>query len=231
MRMVVYGANGATGRLIVSQALDAGHSVVAVTRRPADFPLADDRLVVEEADVHDADAVDRTVRGADAVLSSLGVPFTRKPVTVYSAGIAAIIRAMSRHGVKRVIAVSSSATEPSHHAEGGFLLNRVIQPLVTATIGRTTYVDMRRMEQLLAASDLDWTVMRPSGLFDAPGVSAYHLRADRAEGIFTSRADLAASILAQATSTEWVRRKVAVNTSEGAPTLFRMLRREALGRP
>jgi putative NADH-flavin reductase len=230
MRLVVFGANGATGRLLVSAALTAGHEVVAVTRHPAAFPLAGDRLVVEGADVLAGDAVDRVVRGADAVLSSLGVPFSRKPITLYSGGMANIAGAMSRHGVKRVVAVSSSATEPSRHADAGFLLNRVIQPLVTATIGKTTYVDMRRMEQFLRTSDLDWTVMRPSGLFDAAEVSSYELHEDRADGIFTSRADLAASMLAQVTSTGWVRKYVAVNTSDGAPTLFQMLRREAFGR-
>jgi hypothetical protein len=49
------------------------------------------------------------------------------------------------------------------------LLNRVLQPLVTATIGKTTYADMRRMEDLVHGSELEWTIMRPSGLFDAPG--------------------------------------------------------------
>ena len=45
--------------------------------------------------------------------------------------------------------VSSSATEPHHHAEGGFLMNRVLQPMLTATIGKSTYADMRRMEELV----------------------------------------------------------------------------------
>ena len=108
------------------------------------------------------------------------------------------------------------------------LLNRVLQPLVTATIGKTTYADMRRMEDLVRGSDLEWTIMRPSGLFDAPGVTAYELHEDQAPGIFTSRADLAASMLDQATDTRFVRKAAAVTTSEGAPTLFQMIRREAL---
>ena len=49
----------------------------------------------------------------------------------------------------------------------------VTRPLVTATIGKTTYADMRRMEDLVRRSDLEWTIMRPSGLFDAPGATAY----------------------------------------------------------
>jgi putative NADH-flavin reductase len=227
MRLVVFGANGATGRLLTRQTLAAGHQVVAVTRRPADFPITHERLSVVEADVHDAQAVDRAVEGADAVLSTLGVPYTRKPINVYSDGIRNIAAAMSRHEVKRLIVVSSSATEPHHHADGGFLMNRVLQPLITATIGKTTYSDMRRMEELVRGSDLEWTIMRPSGLFDAPGVTRYELREDQAPGIFTSRADLAASLLEQATDVRFVRKAVAVTTPDGAPTLFQMLRREA----
>ena len=228
MKIVIFGANGQTGRLLTGQALAAGHDVAAATRRPAQFPITHDRLVVVEADVHDAAAVDRAVQGADVVLSALGVPFTRKQVTLYSEGTGNIIAAMSRHGVKRLIVVSSSATEPHHHGDGGFLLNRVLQPLVTATIGKTTYADMRRMEDLIRGSDLEWTIMRPSGLFDAPGVTAYELREDQAPGVFTSRAGLAASMLDQAADTRFVRKAAAVTTSEGAPTLFQMIRREAL---
>ncbi|WP_250291514.1 SDR family oxidoreductase [Frankia sp. CiP1_Cm_nod1] len=230
MRIVVFGANGPTGRLLTGQALAAGHHVAAVTRRPAEFPVTHERLDVVEADAYDARAVDRAVEGADVVLSTLGVPFTRKPVTIYSDGIRNITAAMVRHGVKRVAVVSSSAAEPHHHADGGFLLNRVLQPLITATIGKTTYADMRRMEEFLRGSGLDWTVMRPSGLFDAPGVTDYELHEDQAPGVFTSRTDLAASLLEQAADTRFVRKAAAVTTSEGAPTLFQLLRREAFKR-
>jgi putative NADH-flavin reductase len=228
MRITLFGANGGTGRLLTRQALDAGHTVVAVTRRPGEFPVSHPRLVVAEADAYDREAVGSAIAGADAVLSTLGVPYTRKAITIYSEGIAGIVAGMQRHGVKRVVVVSSAATDPRRHAQGGFLLNNVIQPLVTATIGRTTYVDMRRMEAYLRATDLDWTVMRPSGLFDADGVSAYRLTEDHDDGVFTSRADLAASMLAQLETSEWVHRTVAVTTSSGAPTVLQMIRREAL---
>ena len=189
MKIVIFGANGATGRLLIRQALAAGHRIAAVTRRPAEFGVTHERLSVVAADVHDAQATEQAVEGADVVLSALGVPFTRKPVNVYSDGIRNIAAAMSRRGVKRLVVVSSSATEPHHHADGGFLLNRVLQPLITATIGKTTYRDMGRMEELVRGSNLEWTIMRPSARF--------------------------------------VRKAVAVTTSEGAPTLFQMLRREA----
>jgi uncharacterized protein YbjT (DUF2867 family) len=54
MHIVIFGANGQTGRLLTRRALDAGHSAVAVTRQPDDFPFANPRLTVASADVRNA---------------------------------------------------------------------------------------------------------------------------------------------------------------------------------
>lgn len=86
MRIVMFGANGPTGRLLTRLSLTAGYDTVAVTRQPGAFPLQDPRLRVAGADVLDADAVDGVVEGSDAVLSALGVPFGKTPVEVYSRG-------------------------------------------------------------------------------------------------------------------------------------------------
>ncbi|MET8258701.1 NAD(P)H-binding protein [Micromonospora sp. NPDC005205] len=226
MLIVVLGANGGTGRRLVRQALDAGHDVRAVTRQPQSFPVRGPGLEVVASDA----TLEVPLSGAAVVLSTLGTPFTRRPVRLYSQSTAAVLEAMRREGVRRLVVVSSSATEPHHHADGGFLLNRVIQPLVTATIGKSTYDDMRRMEKLVRDSNLDWTIVRPSGLFDSDSVTRYRLTESRSDGIFTSRADLAACLLAQATDTAWVRRTVAVTTDKDTPTLLAMLRREAFGK-
>jgi hypothetical protein len=125
--------------------------------------------------------------------------------------------------------VSSSATRPHHHADGGFLLNRVIQPLVTRTIGRTTYADMRAMEDLVHASDLAWTVLRPSGLFDLSETTDYRLDEDRAPGVFTARVDLAASMLELLRDDRYVGHDVAVTTTAVRPSLLRLMLAEAFG--
>jgi putative NADH-flavin reductase len=227
MHIAVFGANGPTGRLLVQRALDAGHGVVAATRHPDTFPIEHERLAVRRADVHDGAAVADVVAGTDAVLSTLGVPFTRKPIEVYSGGARNIVGAMEAHGVKRLVVVSSSATYPHHHADGGFLLNRVLQPLVTRTIGRTTYADMRAMEELVSSSDLAWTIMRPSGLFDLDEVTAYRLDEDEAPGVFTARIDLAASMLDVFEEDRFVGRRLAVTTTEVRMSMVRMMLREA----
>lgn len=227
--ITIFGANGATGRLMVRQALDAGHEVTAVTRRPEQFPLRGAGLTVVGADVSDGAATSRAIEGADVVLSSVGVPFTRSVITVYSTAADTITAAMARHGVKRLALVSSTAVEPHAHAEGGFVLNRVMQPLVTKTIGKTTYADMRVMERIVRESGLDWTIIRPSGLFDADKVTDYRVSDAPLDGVFTSRADLADLLVRQIVEELYVGKTIEITTSEGAPTLLQVIRREVFG--
>jgi putative NADH-flavin reductase len=228
MHLTIFGANGPTGRLLTAQALQAGHQVVAATRHPEALTMDHANLTVVRADVHDPAAVTEVVRGSDAVLSTLGVPFSRQPVTVYSTGVANIVAAMGKHGVKRLVVVSSSATEPHIHADGGFMLNRVLQPLIVATIGKTVYADMARMERLLRDADLAWTVLRPSGLFDHPEPTGYRLDENQAPGIYTARVDLAASMLDQLTDEGYLRKMAAVTTTAVKPSLWSLIRREAM---
>lgn len=226
MRLVVFGSNGGTGHQVIDQALAAGHQVAAVTRRPERIPQRNG-LTVIGADVADADAVDGAIAGGDAVLSALGVSYSRKPITVYSAGATNIIAAMHHRGVKRLIVVSSSGIDPDYHPSDGFLFNRVIEPFFMRRPGRTLYEDMRRMEALVQASDLDWTIIRPCWLFDTPEVTDYEVTDNSGAGIFTARADLAASMLAQLSNDRFVRKAIGVTTTAVTPRMVRQIWYEA----
>jgi putative NADH-flavin reductase len=81
VKIVFFGANGQTGRLATAIAMNAGHEVIAVTRQPREFPLAGPGLRIAEVDVRDRSAVRPVVEGADAVVSTLGVSFTRIRLT------------------------------------------------------------------------------------------------------------------------------------------------------
>jgi putative NADH-flavin reductase len=227
MSIVVFGAHGPTGRLLVSHALAAGHQVIAVTRRPDQFPQQHPNLRVARADVLDASAVEGVVSGADAILSTLGAPYGRKQVAVYSVGVRNILTAMERHQVRRLVVVSSSATDPKPYADAGSFFNRVVQPFVVNVLGKTVYEDMRRMEELIRNSEVDWTIVRPSGLFDTDFVSDYELAEDHIAGRFTARSDLAAAMLAQVDDERYVRKILAIATSENVPSMARLIMREA----
>jgi len=210
MKIVVFGANGPVGRLLTKLALADGNQVTAVTRHPEAFPQKHDRLRIECGDVLKADDVERAVRAHEAVLSVVGVPFTFKRVTVYSEGMRHILPAMTAAGILRLVCVTSGGTNPRRDAGEGFVFGRVIKPI----FGRTLYADMRRMEDLVMASDRDWTIVRPARLVDTSGVIPYRVQ----EGYMvpgmseTKRADLAEFLLREAVSPQYVRKAVAVAT-------------------
>jgi nucleoside-diphosphate-sugar epimerase len=225
MRISVFGANGPTGRLLTAQSLAAGHDTVVLTRHPDAFSVQGARVV--GGDVLDQAAVDDVVEGSDAVLSVLGVPFGKAPIEVYSRGVAHILDAMKRYDVRRLVVVSSSAVTGEPEPGGGFFFNRVLQPYVTKRLGRTTYDDLRRMEAEVAASDVDWTILRPSGLFDLPAKTRYSLTEAHGPGRFTARVDLADALLQQVDDDRFVRKVGYVITSEGNPSLFGLIVHEA----
>ncbi|MFD1150417.1 NAD(P)-dependent oxidoreductase [Saccharothrix hoggarensis] len=229
MELVVFGANGPTGRLVTRRALDDGHAVTAVTRRPDAFPFDAPRLRVVGADALDAAAVADVVAGHDRVISTLGVPYTKEPVTIFSQGARNIIAAMRRHGLRRLVCVTSIGVHTDLPPEATFFVRRVIAPILLS-MGRPLYEDARRMEEVVRATDLDWTIVRPSGLFDTTVVSDYRVAVapERVVGMFTSRADLADVLLREAVEDRHVRECVEVLTTEGTPRYLNVFLKEAL---
>ncbi|GAB3395749.1 NAD(P)H-binding protein [Humibacter soli] len=231
MNIVVFGANGPTGRLVVKGALERGHVVTAVTRNPQTFPLQHENLRVERGDVLDPESIAPAVAGQNAVLSALGVPYGKGEITTYSAGAEAMLHAMGIHGVRRLVSVSSSAVDLEAGPHGGLFFERVLQPFVTNVLGKTLYDDMKRMERIVSESDVDWTVMRPSGLFDADVVSDYRIAERYVPQKFTSRIDLADAMIRQLDDRRFVRTTAAVGTVSGAPSVVQLMMREAFKRP
>lgn len=226
MKLVIFGANGQTGRLLTRQVLDAGHDAVAVTRRPDDFPIRSPRLDIAERDVRDAASLRDVVAGADAILSTLGVPFSRQSIDIYSTGVTNIVAAMRETGVRRLAVVSSTAVTAYPGRTGAPFALRLFEPIIKRTIGKSTYDDQRRMEAIVRDSDLDWTIVRPSGLFDLPHITDYLAGQVDPVGAFTSRNDLAHYLLRVATGSG-DRGVVTISTTTDTPNLWTMIRQEA----
>jgi uncharacterized protein YbjT (DUF2867 family) len=232
MNILIFGANGPTGRLLTGQALATGHAVTAFTRHADAFPIRDEHLRVIQGDAMDPLAIDEAVAGHDAVLSVLGTKYSRKPITLYSTAVSHMIQAMRAHGVRRLVCVSSSATDPmtrSRDTGGGVVFEKVLKPFIANVVGKTMYADLLAMERMVMSSDLDWTIVRPSGLFETATVTKYQMAEGFLSEHFTSRADLAACLLEQVTSDRYLRKTVAVATVAVKPQLVKLILKEAFG--
>jgi putative NADH-flavin reductase len=193
-RLVIFGASGGTGRMLVERALAADHRVTAVVRDPARLPLRHDRLSTVQADVMDTGAVADAIAGSDAVLSALGASSRTSPPLCRPA-VANMVRAMRHGGPARLIVVSAAPVQ--RDGRGERLLYRAAAKPVLRAVFRRTYADLAAMEREVRASGLDWTVFRPPQLTDAPATGRYRTALDASVpgGYRISRADLAAEMI------------------------------------
>ncbi|MFE5395324.1 NAD(P)-dependent oxidoreductase [Streptomyces sp. NPDC056568] len=208
MKLTVFGATGGTGREVVRQALDAGHHVTAVVRDPAGLPGSGERLEVVRADLGDLASVRTAVAGRDAVLSALG-PRRRADAGVVARLTRTVVGAMEAEGVRRVVVVSAMPVGP--RAEGEGLLDRGVRGVIS-TVFKEVYADLRVMEDDLARSGTDWTVVRPPRLQDRPLTGRYRtvVGGFPAKGRFLGRAEVAHAMLATTGDPGTVRQGVGI---------------------
>ncbi|QUQ69629.1 NAD(P)-dependent oxidoreductase [Kutzneria sp. CA-103260] len=189
MRITLFGATGGTGRQVLDQALAAGHEVTAVVRDPAKLTAPD----VVAADVMDPKAIAPFIDGRDVVVTAIGARELRQPTSVQTDSTKSIVEAMRRTGVRRLIVVSNSGMV----TEGdGPLTKALVKPILRRILVHG-WTDMRHMEDVVTASGLDWTIIRPPMLTDGPRTGAYRREIGRnvRGGNRISRADVADSIL------------------------------------
>jgi putative NADH-flavin reductase len=162
------------------------------------------RLEVVVGDVGRAQSVEDVVRGQDAVISALGTNRRRGPVSVTSDGARAILKAMEDHDVPRLVVVSAYGAAESR--------DRSLYVLAVWGTQGHKMRDKDRMEELIRASDVDWTIVRPPALTEGPRTGAYRTGTDLPVRITSkiSRADLAEFLLCEAVEEAYVREAPAI---------------------
>ncbi|GAB4456196.1 MAG: NAD(P)-dependent oxidoreductase [Armatimonadaceae bacterium] len=198
MHIAIVGATGGTGRQLVTQALDRGHEVTAVARRPEAVGIQHPCLRVAKGDVYNVPSLVAAFQGADAAIYAVGIasPWeARKPTTIYSEGSGNVMQAMQEAGVKRLIAISSGGIEPKPGDPWWF--TNLLKPLFL----KGMYEDMAKMERRVQEAGEQktvlYTLVRPPQLLDGPWTGVYHLSTEGGipddKGL--SRGDLAHFIL------------------------------------
>ncbi|WP_375310272.1 SDR family oxidoreductase [Bradyrhizobium sp. A5] len=202
-KILVLGATGATGRLIVSQALARGYDVTALVRSAEKArDLEGAKLII--GDAREATALREALRGRDAVASALGTaasPF--REVTLLSTATRALVSAMKAEQVSRLVCITGiGAGDSAGH--GGFLFDKLIFLLLL----RKVYADKDRQETIIRNSGLDWVLVRPSVLSNKPGRGTIRTLTDLSgfHGGSISRDDVARFVLDQVRDNAWLHR-------------------------
>lgn len=209
MKVLVLGAGGKTGGAVVQQAVAAGHQVTAFVHHAGNYH-GPAEVTVKGGDATDASAVAAAVAGQDAVIDTIGgkTPY-KSNVTLEGDVAKAIIAAMQRHGVRRLLVTSSVGVGDSVGSANAFLR------ILLKTFLRGSNADKAAMERDVEASGLDWTIARPAVLTDDPVTGDVRVfnsaTGEKAHKI--ARADLAAWLVAQLDNSDYVHRTVTLATS------------------
>jgi len=215
MRILILGATGPTGILLIREALAApqGHTVVLYVRSPDKLPediSTNPAITVVKGDLEDLDAISKAMDGVEAVISALGPSVKRGPFhpsdTPLAHGYSRIIVAMFEHNVTRLIALgTASITDPNDKFSFQFwvLVNGV------ATFARNAYKDVVAIGETIRGegAELNWTIARVPVLTDAESkeVLAGYI-GDGKTKTSLSRAGFAAFVLGELEKNEWVKK-------------------------
>lgn len=202
-RLLVVGATGGTGRLLLARALERGFEVTALVRNPSGMRVDHPRLTIVQGDVLDVASVETAMRGQEAVLSALGHKRFFYPTRILSEGTRNILRAMESHGVRRLVCVTSLGIGDSA-GRLGLLYTLFVIPAILPFY----FWDKARQERIIAGSDVDWVIVRPGVLTN--GAKRGRLRHGTRTGsylwsVFVSRADVAEFMLDRLESNTYLR--------------------------
>lgn len=209
MKIAVVGATGRTGRLVVEQALQRGHEVVAYVRQAGTLH-PDDALRIVVGELHDTERLQSVLGEVDAVICCLGT-YKHKPVDLMQRNLPLIVKAMKRAGLVRLILLSAYGVGETVRTAS------LVAKILYKTMFRSIFRDKERAEAVLATSGLEWTGIYPVGLTDGPliEVAVRHVQeVKKVKGLpRIPRSSVAKVLLDAAEGSQAVRQKLVV-TSE-----------------
>ncbi|SHN36008.1 NAD(P)-dependent oxidoreductase [Actinacidiphila paucisporea] len=170
MNLLVVGAAGRTGGLVVDRALRDGHTVTALARDPGKAPSPRPGLTAVRADVLDPAGLTVPMKGQHAVVVALGV-HGRGSTTVFSEGVRQVVAAARAAGTTRLVAMSSAGLSTGHLP----FVQRQVTRLVAERVYGGIHTDLARMEAVVLDSGLDWTLVRAPMLRDGGPTSSYQV--------------------------------------------------------
>ena len=197
MQLTVLGGTGRIGRLVVDQALDAGHDVTLLVRDPRKLGPRGQRVRVVSGQVTDATAVTQAIEGANAVISALGPDGNRvDQVVILRDGMRTVIGAMRDNDVQRIVNLSGAAIDAPGDQKP--MVDRFASRIVRLVSGHVVAAKQAEFDELLV-SGLEWMAVRPPLVTDGPRTGRYRAGVDVLRpGARISLADIADFMLTQA---------------------------------
>ncbi len=216
MKILILGATGRTGKLVLEQALKEGYRVNCLVRNPEKIKLQSESLTVFKGDTTHAEDLEKAIKDCEAVISTLNIsrgsdfPWAplRTPSDFLSNTMTQLVDVAQRHPTKRIIVCSAWGV-----AETKSDLPKWFKWFIDHSNIGIAYEDHERQEAILTNSDLDWTIIRPTGLTNSrkPKAVIESLNNQPKPKLTISRLSVAIYMLGALSKPQLIRKKVVVS--------------------
>ena len=211
MKIAILGSTGFLGNVLLEKALDAGYQVRTLVRNPDRLGEFKDRVEFIQGNVFQANDIEETVLGTEAVLSTVGPP-QRNPgdPAKYEQAMKDLVAAMDNHKIKRLIHVGGSV-HPGGEDENWTVGRRLLR-LMLVLVWKPGLVAKQLEWEVLKGSNLDWTLVRPPHIVKGKALGKVSADEKNLSRTNVNVEDLADFMLAQIDSKDWIRKAPLVAT-------------------
>jgi len=205
MNILLLGANGAVGQIVLDDLLNANHKVKALVRNASAMRRSHPRLTVVQGEPTKALDLDEVLGGQDAVISTLGAR-TNAPTTLRADVARNLVAGMKRRGVRKLIWLDAAGVGSSKEfvKRSSFLFGRIIMPLFLNNM----YEDAAVADALIEKSDCDWVIVRPMSFTNREKTGRVSVVTDMSLTVQLrlriTRADVAAFLVEQVVNNDYV---------------------------
>ncbi|MEJ2495819.1 MAG: NAD(P)H-binding protein [Ignavibacteriaceae bacterium] len=206
MKIAILGSSGFLGKVVLKKALDEGYQIKTLVRNPEKLGELKDKVEFCQGCVTKIDKLEETIKGAEAVISTIGPPMKKcGDPEHYKNSMERIVTVLEKQKIKRYIHIGGAA-----HLGGeneNWTIGRITLRLVLKIIAKPVLIAKQLEWDVLKKSDLDWTLVRPPGImkevFKGKGVIADEKNLARTK---INVEDLADFIIEQITSKDWIKK-------------------------
>jgi putative NADH-flavin reductase len=206
-KICIFGASGATGKVLTQMAMERGFDVVAFVRSLAAKEQLPPGVTSIVGDLYSRNDVEQALAGCEAVICALG-PRPNSADIFCADATQNIIEAMKAQGVRRLLCITGAMIGDYPYLSWFMRWMKNYYQKQQPALAR----DRSEQEQRVEASELEWTLVKPPRLTNGRGRGRVQSGENLQVGALSSisRVDVSRFILDQVESTEYVCTRVLV---------------------
>jgi putative NADH-flavin reductase len=213
MKIAILGSTGFVGKVLIHKAVAAGYQIKTLARTPEKLEDIRDKVEIVQGGVFTPSAIEETIKGTEAVLSTIGPPAGKQcDPKLYEKAMKEIVRSMDKYNIKRYIHIGGAGHEGGENEN--WTLNRRFLRLFLNLFGKQILVAKHLEWEVLKTSDLDWTLVRPPRIANEEASGNLFADEKNLESLKVGVGDLTDFILDQITSKVWLRKAPLVSSNK-----------------